>query len=65
MEIKRAMMQVKQFIIAGLRIKATRDGEYTSVIVQDAEGKVIFRGVIMLRMWPKIKNAVESMSGKS
>ena len=65
MEIKRAMMRVKQFIIAGLRIEATRDGEYTVLVVRDAEGKVVFRGVIILRAWPKIKNALNSINGKS
>ncbi len=55
------MEGIRKFIAAGLRFKVVRSGEYTSMIVQDAEGKVIFRGALILRFWPKLRTAFENM----
>jgi hypothetical protein len=52
---------IREFIIAGLRIKAIRHGQFTSLLIQDAGGETVFRGAIIFRFWPKIKAALDSV----
>lgn len=57
------MKGVRQVVTGGLRVKARRSGDYSSLLIQGEGGRVIFRGAIIFAMWPKIKAALDRLIG--
>lgn len=54
---------IREFIASGLRFKAVSCGEYISLLVQDSGGRVVFRGAMDVKMWPKLRDGLENMVG--
>lgn len=54
---------MRQIVAGGLRVKAVWAGEYTSLLVQGAGGKTVFRGALSFGLWPEIKMALDSLAG--
>jgi hypothetical protein len=44
------MEAIREFITQGLRAKGHKDGEYTSLLVQDVNGRTVFRGAVMVKL---------------
>ena len=55
------MKGVEQFVTAGLRVKATWAGEFTSLIIKNSGGQTVFRGAINFALWPLMKEALDGL----
>lgn len=61
-EIASAKKAVREIVVGGLRLKAIQNGEYTSLLVQDRMGRIVFRGAIIFQSWPELKKVFQAMS---